>query len=280
MVHNDAPPEFWFELLRRPSTRARNSAIRSLSSMWPLTDEIRSHITSYYVEILKFDPDLDVRRHVVWGLLEIDGGCAFGIPALVDAVRDSDEVIRWYATLALGRMGRNAVGSLSVLVETLKDVNPALRVHAAETISSIGFDAIESVLAAGDWPECTWTSAQQHASPFVCQLIAMAWGFRGVEGAAGLISLLEDLRSDVRRSAAAATLMGPRVPKGLIFACVNHKDAKVRTFAAASLRLQGPQVKDVLQLLLCDPDSEVRYIAGRSLASLVFPEPPRGSDNW
>lgn len=274
MTHKNPPPSFWFELLGRPSDRARCAAVYNLSQSWPLTDELLDRIIGEFVKLFEFDPVVDVRRMVAWGFAEIGSKAFAAIPTLIDGARDQDEMIRWYSVVALNSMGRRAAPSLPVLVDALDDANPGTRIHAAKAIASIGADAIESILATAGWPSEKWVSARTDAPEYVYCLIALACGLRVNDGdkdkSIAMADFLTDQRHEVRRSASASLITVGQHGVDSLALAIQHTDAVVRFFAAAALEGLGHEAVPRLKALLADADSDVRYIAGRTLAKIEF----------
>ena len=60
------------------------------------------------------------------------------IPSLTTALEDFDDNVRWQAIVALGRIGRPALVTVSHLLKALDDVDPDVRAAAAETLGLLG----------------------------------------------------------------------------------------------------------------------------------------------
>ncbi len=63
------------------------------------------------------------------------------IPALINALSDSDISIRWEAALALGKMKSLAKPAVEKLIDALEDPAYQVRLMAAEALGEIGPDA-------------------------------------------------------------------------------------------------------------------------------------------
>jgi HEAT repeat protein len=94
--------------------------IGDLSALMPLIDCLRR------------DLNIEVRKSVVWAL---HMGGAQAVPALIDALSDEDEWVRFGAIIVLAKIGPAAV---QPLMRTLQDPDPVLRSNAAETLGRIG----------------------------------------------------------------------------------------------------------------------------------------------
>lgn len=65
--------------------------------------------------------------------------------ALIAALRDSDDDVRYYATLAIGKIGAKSPMAVESLTDALKDDSPAVRVAAALSLKAIGTTASSAV---------------------------------------------------------------------------------------------------------------------------------------
>jgi HEAT repeat protein len=60
------------------------------------------------------------------------------VPALVGALKDENEIVRWKAAETLGEIGPNAREAVPALVAALQDANPNIRQEAARALDRIG----------------------------------------------------------------------------------------------------------------------------------------------
>lgn len=59
------------------------------------------------------------------------------IPVLIEALKDDEGEIRWYAAWALSRIGSEAKLAVEALIEALKDEEGEVRILAAKALSSM-----------------------------------------------------------------------------------------------------------------------------------------------
>lgn len=81
---------------------------------------------------LRYEADPEVRKPLVWAL---HMGGERAVPALIEALRDPDEWVRFGAVVVLAKIGAPAV---TPLVRALYDPAPLVRAGAAETLGRIG----------------------------------------------------------------------------------------------------------------------------------------------
>ncbi|MDD4651798.1 MAG: HEAT repeat domain-containing protein [Methanothrix sp.] len=99
---------------------------------------------------LKKHPLNDVRRGIAHRLGE--SGYIYGMPGLIEALRDHDNSVREQAAWALGIIGDNT--SSSGLMEALGDPDNIVRMYAAEALGKIGSkDAVPKLIEALKDPE-------------------------------------------------------------------------------------------------------------------------------
>jgi HEAT repeat protein len=90
------------------------------------------------------DRDMDIRIQAVRALVRIDPTAKEVVPALEKLLHDSERDVRLEALDALGRCGKPAVAPL---LESLKDLDSNILVHAAESLGRIGPEAKEALPA-------------------------------------------------------------------------------------------------------------------------------------
>jgi HEAT repeat protein len=88
------------------------------------------------------DRDMDIRIQAVRALVRIDPTAKAVVPALQKLLRDPERDVRQEVLDALGQCGKPAVAPL---MESLKDLDSNILVHAAESLGRIGPDAKEAV---------------------------------------------------------------------------------------------------------------------------------------
>src|SRR5205807_2266319 len=71
------------------------------------------------------------RRTAAYALALIGPKAAEAVPALTEALRDTESDVRALAAKALGKIGQEAKGSAPMLATALKDSDAIVRVHAA-----------------------------------------------------------------------------------------------------------------------------------------------------
>ena len=107
-------------------------------------------------------PDAYVRASAAWALEDVELAAGEAVPALLDALRDKADEVRWRAAGALGKMGRAPVPGLILL---LRDTDPKVRKAAVGALTNIGPDAkdaagnLVSLLESADEPVETRTRA-------------------------------------------------------------------------------------------------------------------------
>jgi HEAT repeat protein len=95
------------------------------------------------IEMLN-DRDMDIRIQVVRALVRIDPKFKEVVPALQKMLSDPERDVRLEVLDALGQCGKSAVAPL---MESLKDLDSNILVHAAESLGRIGPEANEAVPA-------------------------------------------------------------------------------------------------------------------------------------
>lgn len=93
------------------------------------------------------DSDVDVRAAAASALGQIGSEARDAVPPLVKAVEDEDSSVRQDAIWALGEMGQEASEAVPALVEALGDAKTGVRWSAARSLGRIGPAAKETVPA-------------------------------------------------------------------------------------------------------------------------------------
>lgn len=237
---------------------------------------------SKYLAPLVTDPDLEVRRAVVYALTGSRDKVA--VNALVEALRDADREIRWRAAKALEGAGWQPTsdeqnvwravaqgefvkaadyGSVAVepLIAELADLNSPSRRDVINSLGQLGDSrAIGPLLAAVNDTDPNIRVAAVDALN----------GVRDMEVIAGLIGALKDAVSYVR-AVAAAGLGKAGDPSAVepLMAVLTDDDWEVRKAASDALgRLRDKRAAVPLSSLLNDTDQDVREAAVNALGEI------------
>jgi HEAT repeat protein len=200
------------------------------------------------------------------------------VPALMTALKDKEEYIRWAAADALAQIGEKAV---EPLVGLLRDPNPTTRDVAIRTLGKIGPAAVPGL-----------SSALKNPMKAMRETAADALGGIHHERAVPpLLEALADKELTVRERAARA-LVGVGTPAvASLFKALNHDNAEVKKRAAWALEQLGQEpmtetyirpiahgkwkdtnvaapALDTVAATLKDPSKEKRFIAVRTLANV------------
>lgn len=127
--------------LRDNSARVRGYAVEALGKMGP---EARSAVPNL-VQILKAkETDPELRQQAARCLGQIGAAAATGgVPALSEALKDSEAVVREAAAEALGKFGGQARTAAPSLIAVLDDKETTVRRAALAALALIGADAKE-----------------------------------------------------------------------------------------------------------------------------------------
>jgi len=93
-----------------------------------------------YIEKLK-DPNSTVREHAAYMLGKRK--CVSGVPALIEALKDEDWYVRWYAAEAIVKISSPAAPAVR---EALRDGNKDMKKKAAWALGRIGDHSASDVL--------------------------------------------------------------------------------------------------------------------------------------
>ncbi len=183
------------------------------------------------------------------------------IAALMEALADPEEVVRWQAAEALAAQEADRV--FPVLAQALDDPNPLRRAAAAEAIGRQGDEAAVLTLRKhlGD------------PDPGVRSAVASALGQIGDATAVpALIPLLGDENPDVRRAVAGALgrIGNPAAAAPLAVQLIQPGQPLLvrRALAAAVARAPHRDAQPVLIQALNDPDGQVRGYAAQALGQI------------
>jgi HEAT repeat protein len=124
------------EILRNPGRSARISAAERLAAIGP---EAQGAVPSLIQALGRRNPvfsaDEDVPGKAAGALSRIG---AVAVPALVQALKDEDSLVRAGAADALGRIGSRAASAVPALVEALRDERMIVRASAAMALKRMG----------------------------------------------------------------------------------------------------------------------------------------------
>jgi HEAT repeat protein len=140
------------------------------------------------IQALK-DSEWFVRRYAAEALGQI--GDASAVPALIQALKDSNEYVRRYAAEALGQIGD--ASAVAALIQALKDSEEYVRRYAALALGQIGLPAVPALI-----------QALKDSNEYVRWYAAKALGKIGLPAVPALIQALKDSEEDVRADAAEA----------------------------------------------------------------------------
>lgn len=208
---------------------------------------------------LRYEPDPEVRKPLVWAL-HMGGERAVG--PLIEALRDSDEWVRFGAVVVLAKIGAPAVVAL---VRALYDTNPLVRAGAAETLGRIGDRRAVEPLAnlLHDVDDDAWRQA------------AIALGRMG--DARAVRPLIKILQSPVcelftRAVKALGQIGDVRAVDPLIDIVYSQADRWVRLFAIEALgRIGDMRAIEALADMIDDPSQDVRTKAVVALGEIPYP---------
>jgi HEAT repeat protein len=112
--------------------RVRISAARAMD----LIGGDIAHPVAVLGQILKTDKSPETRRLAAAALGDLESDGRGAVVPLLEALKDTDDGVRWMAAEALGRIGPDAAAAVPALANALRD--PAVRVMAADALAGIG----------------------------------------------------------------------------------------------------------------------------------------------
>ena len=93
-----------------------------------------------------------MKRFLLTGLVLVMVGCGkdkpeFTVPVLIETLKDQDPAMRSYAAKSLGKFGPEARDAVPNLTEALKDQDRNVRIGAAYALAQIGPEAKKAIPA-------------------------------------------------------------------------------------------------------------------------------------
>jgi HEAT repeat protein len=250
---------------------ARADAERREVAAWALgrRGEASAAAAPALARALRADPDAGVRAAAARALGYIPGAVAPAAAALVGALGDAAQGVRWAAAQALAAQPLRAPdGAVARLVPVLSSRDPYVRGFAVWSLGELGAAAEPAV------PALVAALRDEDDVPGVA---AQALAKIGPAARAAVPALLEVLgRDDARRrwnAAGALGRIGPgaRAATPALAAALRDGDARVRAQAALALGRIGAATEVVVPALaaaLRDESEDVRAQAARALGRL------------
>lgn len=183
------------------------------------------------------------------------------IEALVQALADPEEFVRWQAACALGAQDPGHV--FPALTAALADPEPLRRAGAAEALGYLG----------GEAATLTLCKHLADPDPKVRAAVANALGSSADPSSVTcLVPYLTDKDPDVRRAVAGALgrIGSPSAAKPMADALSQPGQPLLvrRALAAALVRAGHPDAEEALLAALSDPDPQVRGYAAEALGHI------------
>jgi HEAT repeat protein len=215
------------------------------------------------------DSDKQVRLHAAQALAEIDPAAPMVLPAVVDTLRDVDPEVRKAAQAALVKAGKPAVRQLAV---ALRSSAADQRIALAEVLQQMGDKAKDAVPV---FLELVKDPDRQVRFKAILALRDIA----PVSPPAVQVFLegLRDSDEEVRVAAHIALLQKPKEIVPHLAAALKHKEVDVRRGVVETIKkiaTEGHAPEELrtavpgLVLTLRDPDEEVRTGAEWTLAAI------------
>ena len=202
------------------------------------------------------DEDWGVREEAATALGTL--GSALGVPALIEALQDTDRAVREAATASLIAIGDVAVPHLGDCLSkqdlTVQEaVTKILSIVADERVAK----PLQSALLSSDW------IVRMYAAKALAKL-------KWAEATETLVLLLQDTVKAVRDEAVAALqAIGDPAVSPLV-KTLHHQEWTIRLRAAEALgKLRASQaVGPLVECLMEDPDTAVRQDAAKALGEI------------
>ena len=219
------------------------------------------------VEALK-DSDASVRQEAAFALGNIPGDMRLAVPALIQALQDSEQPVREEATQSLGRIAQNPELAVPALVGELKRNDT--RRFAMDALIKFGSAARQAV------PPLIVLLKEKDS--YIPWYVAQVLGAIGPQAQAAEPALLDMLRGtddqDRLEAADALAKIGRDQPEAVSVATplLEAEDTHDRTRAAAvlgDLGLAAEPSVPALTKALSDENEDVRRIAAAALSKIA-----------
>jgi HEAT repeat protein len=129
--------------------------------------------------------DAELRWRAASVLSDLGPEAASALPVLVQTLQDSDPQVRLYATIALGNMGKSAQDAVPQLVAALQDKDAYVRIYAPTALRKIGVQGTVAISALA--------KALADQNPRVRLNAAYALGSVGAEAERTIVPLINTL---------------------------------------------------------------------------------------
>jgi HEAT repeat protein len=210
-----------------------------------------------WIQDLK-DKDADTRQKAAYALGHIRRSRAV-VPALIDAVHDSDYQVREEVVVALGRLGPRAQSAVPLLIESLKDKDGGVRERSADSLGKIGCDNDAVIPALID--ALKEKDVRLHA--------ARALGSFGAKAKVAVPALIA-----MAKEGTPASKSDSDSPPDKPSSKAKPSRSLVRVAAISALGGIGPDAKEAIPLLTQaakDKDAKVRDAAQEALRKIENP---------
>jgi HEAT repeat protein len=239
-------------VLRDTNANVRAGAARALGKIGD------QRALNALVFCLRSDPSPEVRKSAVWAL---HLGDARATPALIEALSDTDEWVRFGAIIVLAKMG---TASVRPLMAALHHSNAVVRAAAAETLGRIGDRRAADMLAKA------LTDLNQGVRFQVAISLGRMSDARAVDP---LIEIVRNPASELRTKAikALGQIGDVRAVEPLIEAVYGENDRWVRLFAIEALGQIGDlRAVEVLADAAYDESHDIRTKAIVTLGEIHY----------
>jgi serine/threonine protein kinase len=116
------------------------------SSSWNALVKIGFEAVIPLADLLK-DERVKIRRKAVSGLEQLGTNASVATPHLILALEDSDPEgeVRWYATIAIGKIGLPAKQAIPSLIKRLRDEKSGIRAYSSWALGKMGSEAKDAI---------------------------------------------------------------------------------------------------------------------------------------
>src|SRR5262249_39067845 len=208
----------------------------------------------------------------------IQGDSVAAVSALEKALKDTEVRVRLNAVGSLAGLGPKAIGTLPALIEVLRDTDqvlsksPYLRLYTVSALSQLGAAAVPALLAA-------LPGKDKDPGVRLAAVVALGQIGAGAEAetaAPALMTILKEKRCDIR-TFAAWTLgsIGPKAKPAVpvLIEIARDKDPPTRLAAIRALGALGPVAKaagPALTDILNEPTCEIHFPAAVTLSQIGY----------